>query len=698
MKIILIDQPVRNRGDESANKALVRRLVLEPSIERITVPYRYPEDAMRPFMVDDKKVVYVHTPEDIAYYRARIYGVKRGWTFLWKLDPSVRGLVSLYKEADIVVSSPGGINLGGFKDWHHVFFLELARDLGKPLAYFGRSIGPFGDSDPDSSLFHGKAERLLDYMSFISLRDSESEKYVGERPHVMTLDSAFLEVPKAEIPSEIHDYLDGSPYMVFVPNSLVWHYRYKETGIDRVRSFFVRMLSEIKAIYPGHKVILLPQLYAGPSWIENDRLFFEEIASKDDFVAPDTYSSDIQQAIVRRASFLVGARYHSIVFALNNDTPFVALSYEHKMSGLALALGKVERVVDISSAFDSEKDEDSAIENVTSRLKVLEKDPVASAKARSVAEEGYKAFIDSLEGEKPLVSVVVPNFNHEPYLEERIESVLGQTYKKIELIILDDCSSDGSMDIIRRYESRARIVESEKNSGSPFHQWMKGIEMSNGSFVWIAESDDSAEPTFLERMVSRLETDGSILSFCQSIEIDSHGRKIGVQRYQKEMEEDFCMDGKIFITKYLSRKNVVANASAAVFRKDAALSADREFMDFSGAGDILFWSSIAERGGVSYVADPLNLFRQHGGNRTAEDALSGKGLHESLQVSRRLFEKGYISRFGMMKLLSDNLYRIKYVLTFPDEKEKKAAMEQWSAGPLVDFMVWLKKIKRGILR
>lgn len=694
MKILLIDQPVRNRGDESAHKALVRRLAAEPAVERITVPYRYPLEAMLPFMVKDEKVVYVHTPEDITYYRSRVYGVKKGWAFLWRLDPSVRRLLSLYEDADLVVSSPGGINLGGFKDWHHVFFLELARYLGKPLAYFGRSIGPFKDSDPDSSLFHQKADGLLDYMSFISLRDSESEKYVGERPHVMTLDSAFLDSPKAAIPSEVNDYLGGSPYMVFVPNSLVWHYRYKEVGIDRVRSFYIRMLSEIKKLYPSHKVIFLPQLYNGPTWIENDRLFFEEIASEEDLVASDEYSSDIQQAIIRGASFLVGARYHSVVFAINNDTPFVALSYEHKMSGLAAALGKGDRVVDITSAFDSKEDEASAIKEVSLRLKTLENDPAALAEAKRIAENGYKAFVDYMGVGKPLVSVVVPNYNHAPYLKERIDSILSQSYKNIDLIILDDCSKDDSMDIIRLYEDRARIVVNKENSGSPFRQWMKGIEMAKGSFVWIAESDDSSDPLFLEKAVEAMTSSGSVLAFSRSKEIDSEGHALGIQRYQRDMEEDFSMDGKKFIKRYLSRKNVVANASAAVFRKDAALKADREFMDYSGAGDILFWSSIAEKGRVSFIAEPLNLFRQHGSNRTVQDALSGKGLHESLMVYRRLYEKGYISRLGMIRLLSDNLYRIKYVAAFSSEEERQAAIKEWSSGPIVDLIVWGKKMKR----
>ena len=63
-------------------------------------------------------------------------------------------------------------------------------------------------------------------------------------------------------------------------------------------------------------------------------------------------------------------------------------------------------------------------------------------------------------------------------------------------------------------------------------------------------------------------------------------------------------------------------------------------------------------------------------------------------VYRRLYEKGYISRLGMIRLLSDNLYRIKYVAAFSSEEERQAAIKEWSSGPIVDLIVWGKKMKR----
>lgn len=81
----------------------------------------------------------------------------------------------------------------------------------------------------------------------------------------------------------------------------------------------------------------------------------------------------------------------------------------------------------------------------------------------------------------PLVSVIVPNYNHARFLEERMESVLGQTYQNIEVIILDDCSTDNSREVIEKYRNNpkvAKIVYNDANSGSPFRQWKKGMELA----------------------------------------------------------------------------------------------------------------------------------------------------------------------------------------------------------------------------
>src|ERR1700740_345808 len=153
----------------------------------------------------------------------------------------------------------------------------------------------------------------------------------------------------------------------------------------------------------------------------------------------------------------------------------------------------------------------------------------------------------------PKVSIVVPNYNHAKYLRQRIESVLTQTYRDFEVILLDDCSTDESRTILREYTSdkRVRLEFNEVNSGSPFKQWKKGLEMASGKYIWIAESDDYANPRLLERLVAVLESDPAVVfAYCRSSVVEEGGTVAGfVDSRLRHLEPqrwtaDFCAEGR----------------------------------------------------------------------------------------------------------------------------------------------------------
>ncbi len=98
----------------------------------------------------------------------------------------------------------------------------------------------------------------------------------------------------------------------------------------------------------------------------------------------------------------------------------------------------------------------------------------------------------------PRVSIIVPNYNHACFLPERLSSIRNQTFKDYELIILDDASSDESINVIRSElaDFPHQLIINEHNSGSPCSQWLKGIQQARGRYVWIAESDDSCSLDF----------------------------------------------------------------------------------------------------------------------------------------------------------------------------------------------------------
>lgn len=98
-----------------------------------------------------------------------------------------------------------------------------------------------------------------------------------------------------------------------------------------------------------------------------------------------------------------------------------------------------------------------------------------------------------------MVSVIIPNYCHAPYLRQRIDSVLAQTYSDIEVVLLDDCSTDGSQAIMECYRNHPRIrhiVCNDRNSGSAFSQWYKGFALTQGDYIWTPRATISPTPRF----------------------------------------------------------------------------------------------------------------------------------------------------------------------------------------------------------
>ena len=224
----------------------------------------------------------------------------------------------------------------------------------------------------------------------------------------------------------------------------------------------------------------------------------------------------------------------------------------------------------------------------------------------------------------PMVSVIVPNYNHSRYLKERIDSILSQTYDDFELILLDDCSTDDSRDILLSYKDDphvSRIILNDKNSGIPFAQWKKGMDEAVGKYVWIAESDDSAEPTFLEKTVAQLEMHPeSQICLTGSNIIDGDGNL----RHDYDNEFDLWTEDKqayvfssdLYLRSHMLSVNSVYNASMVLFRKTG--DSDLRYTKMRYCGDWLFWIEQIRKGyAVIEIHEKLNHFRKHGMNVTS---------------------------------------------------------------------------------
>jgi glycosyltransferase involved in cell wall biosynthesis len=220
----------------------------------------------------------------------------------------------------------------------------------------------------------------------------------------------------------------------------------------------------------------------------------------------------------------------------------------------------------------------------------------------------------------PKVSVIIPNYNHARFLKQRVESVLNQTYENFEVIILDDCSTDESRDIIANYVDHPKVKQilfNHVNAGNPFLQWKKGLEIASGEWIWIAESDDYADINFIETLLAYAGNRNSIgLVYCDSKIVDASGaatetfaslknNKFETTRWSENYENN----GRLEIMNFLLHSSTINNTSAVLFRAETLRNADPFDVKFRYIGDKYAFIKVLTISDVRYVKEPLNFYR-----------------------------------------------------------------------------------------
>jgi glycosyltransferase involved in cell wall biosynthesis len=259
----------------------------------------------------------------------------------------------------------------------------------------------------------------------------------------------------------------------------------------------------------------------------------------------------------------------------------------------------------------------------------------------------------------PKISVIVPNYNHARFLCRRIDTILGQTFRDFELILLDDCSTDESAAILREYTSdpRVRLEFNDHNSGSTFKQWNKGVRLARGKYVWIAESDDYADAHLLERLVGLLDANPEVtFGYCRSRCVSEDGRLGRFADYNPRDPDstrwtaDFCMDGHELCRQHFAWFTAVQNASAVVFRRGIYEQVGGPDEALRLCGDWKLWAGMALEGKVAYVCEPMNYFRFHDKSVRSEAAKASTSAIEYLHVSRWILDRVKVSNAELQRI------------------------------------------------
>lgn len=251
----------------------------------------------------------------------------------------------------------------------------------------------------------------------------------------------------------------------------------------------------------------------------------------------------------------------------------------------------------------------------------------------------------------PLVSVIVPCYNHKQYLKKRLDTIYNQTYKNIEVIILDDCSTDGSRDILLEYVDRyseiTRYEFNDKNVGRVFLQWEKGIALAKGELIWIAESDDWCELNFLETLVKELSDQSVVLAFAPSRFMKNNRVTWSTELYlmdtNLDMLSSWTMTSDQALDRGFANKNIIVNSSSSLFKNPGAVpeAVKEVWKNTRLCGDWIFYLYLAKGKSISYTTETINYYRIHGTSTSLKIQNEIETYYKEQEVVSKFIAKNY---------------------------------------------------------
>ncbi|HJO93000.1 MAG TPA: glycosyltransferase [Victivallales bacterium] len=212
----------------------------------------------------------------------------------------------------------------------------------------------------------------------------------------------------------------------------------------------------------------------------------------------------------------------------------------------------------------------------------------------------------------PSVSVCIPNYNNAKYLESCIQSTLAQTYQNTEVVLVDDCSTDNSLEIANKYKDQIRVFFNSTNLGQPKNT-NKSIECSTGKYLVILHSDDLLLPNFIEKLVPILESYPNVgIAIGERMTTDETGNFTKVAPLYKTS----CIipgekQAKVFMMTSVLPCQVL-------LRRDVFLKVGRIDERYIVNLDGLMWFKCALISDVGYIQTPVSVYRNHAENTTAQ--------------------------------------------------------------------------------
>lgn len=240
---------------------------------------------------------------------------------------------------------------------------------------------------------------------------------------------------------------------------------------------------------------------------------------------------------------------------------------------------------------------------------------------------------------KVKLSVCIPVFNGENFIEEAIESVLNQSFKDFELIIVDNHSTDQTVSLIKKYnDPRIHFTQNETNIGL-IANWNKAIECAQGDYIKILPADDFLYPECLQLQCSILDKDTkhniSIVSARRNI-ISESGKVLFSRGFSKK--EGMVSGFKAINQNVRSGGNIIGEAGSLMFRRELLKKTELFNSDIFYTLDLDLWYKLLLQGNLYVIAEILSAFR------ISNDSASVKIIKQQQEDISNFIKKIYVNK------------------------------------------------------
>ncbi len=302
--------------------------------------------------------------------------------------------------------------------------------------------------------------------------------------------------------------------------------------------------------------------------------------------------------------------------------------------------------------------------------------------------------------ELPIVSICIPTYNNAHFLADALDSVFAQTFTSFECIVVDNCSTDNTDEVVAKYlkrDERLKYIVNETNLGSGGN-FNRCLHHATGNYVKFLCADDLLKPTCVEELINMMEDDPSIvLASCARQLTDKDLTPTFTLSYSNQHE---ILTGTEVIKRcFIAGQNLIGEPSAVLIKKkDAARGFNLTYRQLI---DLEMWFHLLEKGNFAFTPEVLCIFRQHENQETRSNFANDAGIDDEFRIFNEYVNKEYINIPRIKKLeikFAKALFTWNQQYYGIDKMIIDAKLSQYFGLPLFHFLLMYKKLKDIIRR